>query len=125
MKRNPVIPYGIIAVIGILAIVIVAGMGVGQRDAIQAEQDGEATEEKGGEEAAASDDPEAIYESNCLSCHGEDLSGGMGPDISKAGADHDADELVNIIQNGIGDMPPTQVGDEEASVLAEWLSEKK
>ena len=120
MKRNPLIPYGIIAIIGILAIVIVAGMGVGQREALQADQNGE-----GPVEEAASDDPQALYDANCLSCHGADLSGGMGPDITDVGSKMSVEEISEIIQKGRGGMPAIQVSVEEADLISEWLSEKE
>ncbi|GEN31081.1 mono/diheme cytochrome c family protein [Cerasibacillus quisquiliarum] len=120
MKRNPLIPYGIIAIIGIIAIVIVSGMGVSQREAIQADQNGE-----GKAEEVASDDPEALYEANCLSCHGADLGGGMGPGLTDVGSKMSTEEISEIIQKGRGSMPPVQVSVEEADTIAEWLSEKK
>ncbi|MDY0408460.1 cytochrome c550 [Virgibacillus soli] len=120
MKRNPVIPYAIIAVVGILAIIIISSMGIGHRDAIQGKDDDEA-----GQTETTLDDPEEIYQNNCAACHGADLSGGMGPGLDKVGSKHDADEIVEIIHNGLGNMPPQNVADEEAKILAEWLSEKK
>ncbi|TQS74818.1 cytochrome c [Ornithinibacillus gellani] len=69
---------------------------------------------------------EDIYKSNCSSCHGQDLGGGAGPDLTKVGSDHSADEIVDIIHNGTGSMPAQkQVSDEDAKTLADWLSEKK
>jgi len=124
MKRNPVVPYAIIAVIGILAVIIISFIGVGQRDDIlMAEEGGEPEQaEEGGETAA---EPDAIYEANCSACHGADLTGGMGPDLTSVGSDHSADEIVDIIQNGTGAMPAqSQVSPEEATALAEWLVEE-
>lgn len=123
MKRNPVIPYAIIAVIGIVAIVFISVLGTHQRDDIKAAEEGGGNTQENGE---VSDDPEQIFEANCSACHGSDLSGGMGPDLTKVGADHSAEDIIDIIHNGKGNMPPQkQVVDEEAKTLAEWLSEKK
>lgn len=126
MKKNPVIPYAIIAIIGILAVIVISVVGVNQRDDIQKaeENGGEATEEAqdGGE---TSEDPEEIFESNCASCHGADLSGGAGPDLTKVGSDHSAEDIHGIIMNGQGAMPPGMATEDEADILAEWLSEKK
>lgn len=125
MKRNPVVPYGIIAVVGILAIIIVAYMGVGQREDILAEQEGGAETEQaveGGETAA---EPDALYEANCSSCHGADLSGGMGPALTGLGSNMTAEEVSNIIQNGTGAMPAqSQLSPEEATAIADWLIEE-
>ncbi|WP_284140421.1 MULTISPECIES: cytochrome c550 [unclassified Virgibacillus] len=124
MKRNPVIPYAIIAIIGILAVIVISVIGVNQRDDIEQAQEGGATEEQGGGEV--SDDPEAIYESNCAACHGADLSGGMGPDLTKVGSKLSVDEITDVIKNGKGNMPPQKsLADEEVKVIADWLSEKK
>src|SRR5690625_1498373 len=71
------------------------------------------------------DDPGyEIYADNCLSCHGDDLSGGpAGPGL--IGTDHDADEIEDIAVNGIGDMPADifEGSDEELKELAEFLEE--
>lgn len=125
MKKNPVVPYAIIAIIGIFAVIIISFVGNGQRADMQKAEEGggEATEEAQGGET--SDDPEAIFESNCASCHGADLSGGMGPDLTKAGSDHSEEEIHDIIMNGKGQMPPGMATEGEADVLAKWLSEKK
>lgn len=83
----------------------------------------ESADDNGGETAAAG---EEIFQNNCAQCHGQDLSGGMGPDLTSVGADHSADEIVDIIHNGKGDMPPQkQVSDEDAQTLASWLADKK
>ncbi|HLR62372.1 MAG TPA: cytochrome c [Lentibacillus sp.] len=86
---------------------------------------GDSSGSDGGEtsESAAA---EELFQSNCASCHGQDLSGGMGPDLTSVGADHSADEIADIIKNGKGDMPPQdQVADEDAQTIASWLAEKK
>lgn len=131
MKKNPVIPFAIIAIIGILTVIIISFVGVNQRDDIQKaeENGGEATEEAQDEGEASdgetSDDPEEIFESNCSSCHGGDLSGGVGPNLTKVGGDHSEEEIHGIIMNGQGAMPPGMATEDEADVLAKWLSEKK
>src|SRR5690625_3955074 len=124
MKKNAVVPYAIIAVLGILTVIIISFVGINQRDDIAEEDEkGEATEET--QEGETSDDPEAIFESNCASCHGSDLSGGAGPDLTKVGSDHSEEDIQDIIINGQGDMPPGMATDEEAEVLAGWLAEKE
>lgn len=129
MKKNAAVPYAIIAVLGILAIIIISLIGVGQRNDIQeAEQadEGAATEETDeADEGETTDDPEEIFESNCASCHGGDLSGGMGPDLTSVGADHSEDEIHDIIMNGKGDMPAGMATEDEADVLSDWLADKQ
>ncbi|SHF89004.1 cytochrome c551 [Ornithinibacillus halophilus] len=77
----------------------------------------------GGETASAG---EEIYEDNCAACHGADLAGGGGPALDAIGSKYSADEIVDIIHNGIGGMPAQkQVSDDDAQTLADWLAEKQ
>jgi|SRR5690625_1069273 len=119
MKRN-VLPFGIIAIVGIFAAIIVFYIGVSQKADIEAEQNGE----NNGEEVELAE-PEEIYANKCSSCHGDDLSGGMGPDLTAVGGSMSEDEILDVIENGQGDMPPGLAVGEEAEALAEWLSEKE
>ncbi|HLR52075.1 MAG TPA: cytochrome c [Candidatus Avamphibacillus sp.] len=76
----------------------------------------------GGETASSG---EEIYQNNCSACHGDDLSGNSGPDLTDVGSNYSADEIVNIIHEGKGGMPAqTQVSDEDAETLANWLVEQ-
>ncbi|SFJ45169.1 cytochrome c551 [Halobacillus dabanensis] len=69
---------------------------------------------------------EEVYQANCASCHGGELGGGMGPSLTNVGADHSADDIVEIIKNGKGDMPAQkQVSDEDAELVASWLATMK
>lgn len=123
MKRN-LLPFGIIAIVGIFAAIIVFYIGVGQREDIQiAEGNGEEVVEENGEEV--SQDPEEIYANSCVSCHGDDLTGVSGPDLTAVGGSMSEDEIEDVINNGIGSMPPGLATPEEATILAEWLSEMK
>lgn len=135
MKRNPVIPYALIAVVGILTVIVISFVGINQREAIQEEGEGggEQTEEQGGGEesggeggggeGAATADAEAIYESNCMSCHGSDLSGGAGPSLQTVGSKYSAEEIADIAVNGTGSMPPGMATQQEAEALGQWLAE--
>jgi len=126
MKKN-IIPFGVIALVGIFASIIVFYIGVNQREDIQlAEENGgeEVVEENGeGENGEVADDPEAVYANSCAACHGQDLSGGAGPDLTAVGGSLSEDEIHEIIMNGKGSMPGGLVGNEEADLLTEWLSE--
>ncbi len=119
MKRN-VLPFGIIAIVGIFAAIIVFYMGVEQKADILAEQNGDANNEE--VELA---EPDEIFANKCSSCHGDDLSGGMGPDLTAVGGTLSEDEILDVIINGQGSMPPGIAVGEEAEALAKWLSEKK
>ncbi|MFU0791447.1 cytochrome c550 [Cerasibacillus sp. JNUCC 74] len=125
MKRNPVVPYALIAILGILAVIVISFVGLNQREDIKKAEEGGGEQTEKSQEGETSDDPEAIYESNCSSCHGADLSGGAGPDLTQVGSKLSKDEVQNIIINGKGQMPPGLATEAEAEVLAEWLAEKK
>lgn len=117
MKTNAVIPYAIIAIVGILLVIVISVAGIGQRDTLQNGADEQ--------EEAVSTDPEAIFQSNCAACHGADLSGGVGPDLTKIGGELSEDEIKTTILNGKGSMPAGVIKGDEADLVAKWLSEKK
>ncbi|NNU84976.1 cytochrome c [Geobacillus sp. BMUD] len=77
----------------------------------------------GGGDTAAS--AEQIFKQNCASCHGQDLSGGVGPNLQKVGSKYSKDEIKNIIANGRGAMPAGIIKGEDADKVAEWLAAKK
>ncbi|MFC2948376.1 cytochrome c550 [Virgibacillus sediminis] len=127
--KNPVIPYAIIAVAGILTVIVFSLIGVNQREAIQEEHNGEQTEESEGNaeesgEGETTADPAAIFEANCASCHGADLSGGAGPDLTEVGSRLSQEEIKDIIINGQGSMPAGMATEPQAEVLSQWLAEE-
>ncbi|MGF2617893.1 c-type cytochrome [Rossellomorea vietnamensis] len=70
-------------------------------------------------------DPEKIVNQKCSSCHGGDLSGGMGPALKNIGSELSEDEILSVIQNGKGSMPKNIIEGDEAEAVAEWLANKK
>ncbi|MRH43098.1 cytochrome c [Aquibacillus halophilus] len=122
MKRNPVIPYAIIAVLGILTMIVLSIVGLNQQQQIEqaAENGGEQTEE------GQVMEPEEIAQS-CIGCHGGDLAGGSAPGLQNVGSKYTQEEIHDIIINGIEGtaMPGGLVTGEEAEALAAWLAEKK
>lgn len=70
--------------------------------------------------------PEQIAKQNCSSCHGNNLQGNYGPSLQKTGSKYSKEQILNILNNGIGTMrPQTQLSSQEKEVLADWLSQKK
>ncbi|WP_226036926.1 cytochrome c550 [Aquibacillus saliphilus] len=123
MKRNPVIPYAIIAVLGILTMIVLSIVGLNQQEGIEqaAENGGEQSEE------GAVSDPEEIAQS-CIGCHGGNLEGGgSAPSLQQVGSKYSEEEIHDIILNGIEGtaMPGGLVSGEEAEALASWLAEKQ
>lgn len=123
MKKS-LIPFALIALIGIVLVIVFSFVGVNQQEAIQKEEEGGGQKQDQKSEAT-SDDPAAIFQNNCISCHGADLTGGVGPNLTKVGSRHSKDELKEIILNGGKVMPPGLVPEPKAAALAEWLSKKK
>jgi cytochrome c551 len=74
--------------------------------------------------AAVKADAPTIYKNFCISCHGNNLQGGQGPNIQKVGERLDEAEITKRIQKGGDGMPPFQVAlkDEELKALAVWLA---
>ncbi|MFP7297264.1 cytochrome c551 [Neobacillus niacini] len=82
-------------------------------------------DDEGGDTAQAGD-AEKIYSQKCSSCHGGDLKGGMGPDLTAVGASKSKDEIAAIIKDGTnGGMPGGLIEGEDLDKVADWLSNKK
>lgn len=68
---------------------------------------------------------EEIFKGNCASCHGADLTGGAGPDLTKVGSKYSKDEISGIITDGRPGMPAGLIDGDDKDAVASWLSEKK
>lgn len=68
-----------------------------------------------------------IYKQNCLSCHGNQLQGRVGPDLQTVGSRLTEDELMQLIHDGKGGMPAfgKQLSEDEIASIAAWLSDQK
>ncbi|WP_458412469.1 cytochrome c550 [Schinkia sp. CFF1] len=125
MNRNPLIPFGLIAVLGIVLMVVVSFWGLNNADkmlAAQADKEKAATEQAA---APAADDPEGIVKANCTSCHGQNLEGAVGPALSDVGSRLSKDDIHTVIMNGRNAMPAGLLDAEKAEKVAAWLAEKK
>ncbi|MDQ0298269.1 cytochrome c551 [Salibacterium salarium] len=79
----------------------------------------------GGNGGGKSYDAEAAqesYDSNCLQCHGENLEGQVGPELS--GNDLSKDEVLSMIQNGGNGMQANIIEGEEAENVAAWIADQ-
>jgi len=87
-----------------------------------------AEEEEAPDEAAAGDvtydvaAAEATYQQSCSACHGGNLQGGMGPALAEGAYTYD--EIVTVLAQGKGTMPPNIVTGDEAENLALWLADQ-
>ncbi len=81
------------------------------------------------DDTAAYPDAVALYETNCLTCHGNALQGRVGSesDLSQVGSRHDKDAIIAIVRDGRDIMPTFKdvLSDEDMQALAAWLSTKK
>lgn len=115
MSKNPIFPYAIIAILGIVFVIMISFLGVHQRDARE-------NPDEGNDSVVL--DAEGLYKKSCASCHGGDLTGGGGPDLTEVGDRLSEGEIEDIIINGTDDgMPEGLVNDSEAGEIAEWLFE--
>jgi cytochrome c551 len=79
----------------------------------------------GGSDTAKTENAETIASQKCFSCHGDNLKGATGPNLQKIGSKYSKDEILEILKNGKGGMPPNVISGSDADKVATWLSEKK
>lgn len=101
-------------------VLVLGACGGGGSDDAEPADDGAAND--GAVDTAAAED---VYKSSCASCHGGDLTGGAGPDLTKVGANLSADQIEDVIANGQGSMPGGLISGDDATAVAEWLAEHK
>jgi mono/diheme cytochrome c family protein len=70
---------------------------------------------------------EAVYKQSCITCHGVNLEGGVGPDLTKVGAGLSEAKIAKQITKGGGGMPPFegQIKDDQIANLSKWLATHK
>ncbi|EKN67698.1 cytochrome c, mono- and diheme variants family [Schinkia azotoformans MEV2011] len=68
---------------------------------------------------------EGLFAQSCASCHGQNLEGGVGPDLTKVGSKLDAAGIEGVITNGQGAMPAGLLQGDDAKAVAEWLATHK
>ncbi|MBO9129610.1 cytochrome c550 [Bacillus sp. 165] len=119
MKRNPLIPFALIAVLGIGLMFLLSFQGLNKAEELAD------AKKNGGNEAQTASKPEDIYKQTCIGCHGDQMQGAVGPALNKIGATLSEEEIKNTIMNGKGNMPAGLLQAEQAAKMAKWLSEKK
>lgn len=68
-----------------------------------------------------------LFRQNCISCHGNQLQGRVGPNLQTVGNRLTEDEFIELIRDGKGGMPAygKRLSREEIASIATWLSEQK
>lgn len=122
--KNPIVPFLLIFSLGIGLIFFMSLYGIEQKEEIAKNAEGDTTEETtDGETDVADFDPDVAI-GKCVSCHGGDLTGGMGGAApSLVGTDLSKEELADIIQNGIQGtaMPGNLVPAEHLDQMTEYI----
>ncbi|WP_270180104.1 c-type cytochrome [Alkalihalobacillus sp. CinArs1] len=123
LKRWLTVLFGLVLAMALTA----CGGNNGDEGAMNEGSSDETTEEESGDSAQDYDveAAEATYEQQCLQCHGENLKGDVGPALTNVGERLSKDTILNIVQNGKGQMPANLVEGEEAENLASWLANMK
>lgn len=125
MKRNPLIPFGIIAVIGILIVTFISFYGAHQFNGQQAASKNDNGQKQTQQQQTASAKPDSIFQQHCSMCHGGNLQGGAGPNLQHIGSKWSKAKILNQIKNGGGGMPGGLISGADAQKVADWLSKKK
>lgn len=116
MKKNAVMPYVIIMALGLVLIFFLSIKGLGDADKMAKEKD------KGGaktEQTADAGKPEDIYKQKCMSCHGENYEGGVGPKLKGV---KDKALIKDRIENGKGMMPAGLVPADNIDKMVDFIS---
>jgi cytochrome c550 len=121
MKRNPVIPFILIMVFGIVLVFILSFKGLGDGKELAKGTDKGA----GSQTETASAKPEDIYKSTCIGCHGDQYQGVVGPSLKGVGSKVTVAQIKQFITKGKGNMPPGLVPEAQAQAMAEWVSKIK
>lgn len=119
MNKNPVIPFVLIMVFGIALMLFLSFKGLGDAKEVAKDKGGTSTSKT---ETVASANPEDIYKSTCIGCHGDQYQGVVGPSLHGVGKKFTKDQIKGFITKGKGNMPPGLVPEAQADAMAAWVS---
>ena len=102
-----------------IAVVMIALVGCTTPSGTENESSSPPSIAKDGSEEAG------IYEQKCSSCHGENLEGRIGPELTTVGERLSLDQIETIIHDGAPAMPGNLIAEDEAKRVAEWLLDSK
>jgi cytochrome c550 len=127
MSRNPVIPFVIIMVFGIVLIFGLSFKGLGDSKTTAKNNGGTTTSQTQSQpqSTSAAFDPQAFYKTTCIGCHGDQYQGVVGPSLKGIGSKLTVAQIKQIITHGKGGMPPNLVPADKADAMAKWVSQIK
>jgi cytochrome c551 len=74
---------------------------------------------------SSADNAQQIVSNNCTTCHGQNLQGNVGPNLTKIGSKYSQSEIEDIINHGKSAMPAGVISADQAKIVSEWLAQKK
>ncbi|MFB9274350.1 c-type cytochrome [Cohnella cellulosilytica] len=76
------------------------------------------------ERAVDADASMQIYQSLCISCHGDRLQGAVGPELAHVGSAMTKEQLYKTIKEGRRGMPAFEkrLTEDELATIATWLA---
>lgn len=123
LKRNPVIPYVLIMAFGLALIFFLSVKGIGDAKEVAKEKEHPKQTETASSEKF---DPESFAKKTCVTCHGNNLQGGAGPNLHGIGRKLPKDKIKDVLRNGTsGGMPAGLVEEDHIDEMADWVSKLK
>lgn len=79
------------------------------------------------ERAVDADASQAVYKRLCISCHGDQMQGAVGPELAHIGASMTKEQIYKTIVKGKGGMPSFEkrLTDDEVITVTTWLASLK
>nr|WP_187356675.1 cytochrome c [Heyndrickxia shackletonii] len=113
--------------LGIVLVFFLSVKGLGDAKEIAKDnKKGDAKTEAPAGQTGGKFDPESFAKTTCISCHGNNLEGNVGPNLHGIGKKISKDEIKNVLKNGKnGGMPAGLVPAENIDAMADWLSKLK
>lgn len=70
-----------------------------------------------------SQEVQSLLRNNCMSCHGPDLQGRVGPSLLTIGDELSREELYSVVADGTRAMPgfKDRLNEQEIEELVDWL----
>ncbi|MCI1693943.1 c-type cytochrome [Aneurinibacillus aneurinilyticus] len=113
----------------LLVLVLAVGCGTAKKEeggAAEKPAPAQKGGQAGGTAGGGGQEAQKVFQANCTSCHGQNMEGGVGPNLTKVGSKYkSADEIKTIILKGRNGMPGGLVSETDAKALADWLITKK